>query len=665
MGGLKYSHLFEPIQLGNQLFKHRIFSSPQDIYRLTYEGFLDTEGTAFYERKALGGYASVCLGDFFVDSSHGMSHKFQMVGDDVMGRGSYTRTANAIKRHGAVATVELNHAGRMAMPYKDEDFVWGVSEDMRPDGIRVREMDEAWIERLIKCYADAATFTVQSGFNMIMIHAGHGWLPAQFFSPAVNKRKDRWGGSLENRLRFPLAIVQAVRERVGRVPIEVRISGAENYEGGYTDEEGIEFAKALDGIVDLIHVSTGHHEHQEASMHTHPPMFSPDGVNVHYAAEIKKYVKQSAVATVGALTNPDIMEEIIATGKADVVQCGRETLADPDLPIKARIGREDEINECLRCMACFSGSTASGIFYCATNPEIGHEFDTLNDCAPKIKKKVLVAGGGIGGMQAALTAADRGHEVVLCEKTGRLGGTLLCEEKVSFKSKLDKYIKKQALLISRAGIDLRLNTEVTPALADEIGADVIIAALGARPVKPPVPGIDKDFVYGAEAVYEDPSLAGDNVVIMGGGLVGLELAIWLAQMGKKITVLEMLPYTIMSLADMDTSDLINNPQLIAPGTNVVHGIALAQQVRALENLDVITSAKVLEIKDDGTVVTDKESYKADTVVYAAGQKPLTEEAKALNECAPEFYQIGDCVTPANIMQATQAAYQIARDIGRY
>jgi pyruvate/2-oxoglutarate dehydrogenase complex dihydrolipoamide dehydrogenase (E3) component len=317
-------------------------------------------------------------------------------------------------------------------------------------------------------------------------------------------------------------------------------------------------------------------------------------------------------------------------------------------------------------MSCFSGSTSSGIFYCATNPVIGHERDTLNETPPRVKKKVLVAGGGVGGMQAALTASERGHEVILCEKTDRLGGTLLCEEHIPFKSKLDLYLKRQALRLSRSSVDIRMNTEVTPELAREIAPDVIIAALGARPAKPPVPGIDGGNVFGAEEIYFDPAKAGQSVAILGAGLVGLELGIFLAQSGRTVNIIEMLPTTIMDVAEMKTSDMINHPELLAPGVNIVHGVALAQQVKRLDNLNVYVSARVTEITEGGVKVAlegGEREFAADTVVYAVGQKPLADEALALSQCAPEYYPIGDCVEPANIMAATGLAYQVARDIG--
>jgi 2,4-dienoyl-CoA reductase-like NADH-dependent reductase (Old Yellow Enzyme family)/threonine dehydrogenase-like Zn-dependent dehydrogenase len=667
MSILKYKRIFEPIRLGGTLFRNRIFSSPQDTYQLTSENFLNEDATAFYEMKARGGFAAVCLGDFMIDSRAGHSHPFQLRGDDPKGRTSLTRTANAITRHGAVASVELNHAGKNAnVMGLREGFIYGPCDETRADGTEIRAMDEAQIEHLIRCYADAAGFARQCGFGMITIHAGHGWLPAQFLSPRDNRRGDRWGGSLENRMRFTLAVVEAVRRAVGpATPIEVRISAVECVPGGYDFDEGLAIAKELDGKIDLLHVSAGHHEDDAASMVSHPTMFAPDGVNVKYAAEIKKHVK-TPVVTVGALCDPAQIEEIVASGRADAVAMGRQTLADPFFPLKARTGREDEINQCLRCMTCFSANTLSGVFYCATNPVISRERDALYAAPPREKKRVLVAGGGVAGMQAALTASERGHEVILCEKNDRLGGALLCEERIPFKKKLDLYLKRQALRVSRAPIDLRLNTEATPALALALAPDVIIAALGARPVVPDIKGIDGPNVVLAETVYLDPSAAGQSVVIMGGGLVGLELGIFLAQGGRSVRIVEMLPETIATRKEAPVSERIGASLALESGTNIVHGVALAQELKKLPNLSIFASAKVLEIDETGCVTEDasgKHKLTADTVICAVGQRPLREEGAAFCDCAPEFHQIGDCAAAKNILAATQVAYQIARDIG--
>ena len=667
MAASDYPNLLSPIVLGRQFFKHRIFASPQDNPQLDANKFLTRDAMAFYERKAMGGFASVCVGDFMVDSRAGHSHPFQLRGDDVRGKASMFRTAMGIVKHGAVAAVELNHAGQNSNMWETEGFVYGFADGVREDGVEVRAFDDSWLERLIACFADAAAYARQVGFQMITLHGGHGWCLNQFMSPRENTRRDKWGGSLENRMRFPLAVIEAVRKRIGNaMPIEIRLSGAEWVPGGYDVDECVAIAKALDGKVDLLHISTGHHENDAASMRTHPTMFLEDGCNTFYAAEVKKNVK-TPVATVGALTDVRMMEELIASGQTDIVELGRQSLADPDLPLKAQTGREDDINRCMRCFTCFSNSTLGGIFYCSTNPEIGNELDCMFDVPPREKKTVLVAGGGIGGMQAALTLSQRGHRVILCEKGPRLGGVLRCECNIPFKKPLENYLDLQERRIGKSGIEVRLNTAVTPELAKALRPDVIIAAMGSRPVKPPVKNIDALNVVGAEEVYYDPEKAGHKCVILGGGLVGLELGVFLAgYRGREVDVIEMLPTTLASDKSGGTSERMDAVGMAA-GEALVQGVALSVKLKELPNMAVHTSTRAVEVTETGLRVAGPEGeyeIAADTVIYAAGQRPLREDALALRDCAKEFYMLGDCVTPKNIVAATQAAFQLARDIGR-
>ncbi len=667
MSAADFPHLLSPIVLGKQFFKHRIFASPQDNPQLDAANFLTRDAMAFYERKAQGGFASVCVGDFMVDSRAGHSHPFQLRGDDVKGKASMFRTAMGIVKHGAVAAAELNHAGVNSNMWEKEGFVYGFADGVRADGVEIRAFDDAWLERLIGCFADAAAFARQVGFGMITLHGGHGWCLSQFMSPRENTRRDKWGGSLENRMRFPLAVIEAVRKRVGSaMPIEIRLSGAEWVPGGYDIDECVAIARALDGKVDLLHISAGHHEDDFGSMRTHPTMFLEDGCNVRYAAEVKKHVS-TPVATVGALTDVRMMEEILASGQADVIELGRQSLADPDLPLKVQTGREAAVTRCMRCFTCFSNSTLGGIFYCAVNPEIGNELDCMFDTPPREKKTVLVAGGGVGGMQAALTLSARGHRVILCEKGPRLGGVLRCEKLIPFKKPLENYLDLQEKRIARAGIDLRLNTEVTPALARALRPDVIVAALGSRPVKPPVKNIDAPNAVGAEEVYLDPSKAGRRCVILGGGLVGLELGVFLADCeGREVDVVEMLPATLASDPGGSTSGRMDSVGMAA-GDALVQGVALRVKLAGLPNMRIHVSTRALEVTETGLQVSGPEGeyeLPADTVICAAGQRPLREEALALRDCAPEFHMLGDCVTPKNVMAATQAAFQIARDIGR-
>ena len=644
---LKYPHLFEPIVLGGTVFRNRVFSSPQGFYNVGPECYPNDACAAFFARKAEGGVASVCIGDCIVDGKTGTHYPFLMRIDEQDSLPGFAEYASQVSRRGAVASVELSHAGIYAQAVAQRgDPVYGPVE-MEGQYGHVLEMPESEIERIIGCYARAAAFAKGAGCGMVTIHGGHGWMLAQFWNKNINTRKDKWGGeSIENRMRFSIEVCKAIRKAVGRnFPIEFRMSGSECCEGGYDIDEGVEFAKRLDGVVDLIHVSAGHHQQMDAMVITHPSMFCEDGCNAKYAREIKKHVK-TPVATVGAFTDPAMMEEVIASGGADVVEFARQTLADPDFMVKARTGREDEIGRCMRCMSCFASTGAGRHFHCAINPETGHELEYRAMPPVKEKKTVLVAGGGVGGMEAALTAAKRGHKVILCEKGPKLGGVLLCEDKVPFKTHLKEYLERQAMLCARAGVEIRLNTTVTPQYAVAQKADVLIAALGARPVKPPVEGIDGTNVYAAEEVYLDASKAGQKVVILGAGLVGVEMAIFLAQQGREATLVEIL----------DRPNLENA---------AMHAMAVMKELRQ-RKIPMRLNTRATKIRPDGVEIEGPEGkgfLEADTVIYAAGMRAQRDEAIALSQCAPEFVMLGDCQTPKNIIAATQTAHTAAMLIG--
>jgi NADPH-dependent 2,4-dienoyl-CoA reductase/sulfur reductase-like enzyme len=331
-----------------------------------------------------------------------------------------------------------------------------------------------------------------------------------------------------------------------------------------------------------------------------------------------------------------------------VVQIARELLVDPDFVNKVRTGREDDAHRCLRCETCFSTAFSNRYHRCAINPKLGTYTDSKFEIPPARKQTVLVVGGGVAGMQAALTACERGHEVILCEKSDRLGGVLNCERSVPFKDKLTAYLDRQARKVGRANIDVRLHTEVTPAYAEELRPGALVIAAGAVPVIPPVPGIDRPNVKGAAAIYADPELAGKKVVIIGGGLVGLELAIHLGDMGRDVAVIEMLDE-------------------ISDSGNTIHAIAVHSQLERL-HIPVALSTKAVEINETGLVSEGREGrklYPADTVIYASGQRPLWETVQALKFCAPEIHIIGDCRAPRVIAEATREAYYAARDIGAF
>ncbi len=656
METLKYPHLFEPLSVAGNLFSNRIIASAT--------GYLDTVGnreggyyhtpqaSAYYERMAIGGAGTITVGSCYIDKKFGDFGNYHVFLDDPLSIHSFYDIANAITRHGAIASAEILHCGLYANRATGEPSYGPVA--MEDNGRTVYEMDEAFIIALIERFANAAAFAKKCGFSMVTIHGGHGWLISQFVNPKLNTRKDRWGGaSIENRSRLAVEICKAIRKKVGpNFPIEIRISGSECYPEGYGIDEGIAFARQLDGYADMIHVSAGSHERDDVFTITHPSMFLEEGCNSVYAHEIKKNVSQSKIVTVGGFSDPALMEEIIASGKADFIAMARALLADPDLPMKLRTGRENDIKKCMRCLSCFSTVQTYGKFYCAINPKTGREYEEKSAIPAAVKKRVLIVGGGIGGMQAALTCAERGHEVILCEKEARLGGALRCEEKVPFKKNLDLYLNAQERAVhENPAITLHLNTAVTPALARAFDADVIIAALGARPIIPPVKGVERaggENVMSAEDAYVNPEKTGSSVVILGGGLVGVELGIFLAQQGKKITIIEML-------------DALNN------GGNHLHAKGLAVQIEKY-GINISLKTKALEVTDNGVICLIDDGMtllEAETVIYAVGQSPKQEETIALHGCAPEFHILGDCVAPKNITNATSAAYEISRAIGRY
>jgi 2,4-dienoyl-CoA reductase-like NADH-dependent reductase (Old Yellow Enzyme family) len=675
----KYPHLFSSIRLGNTVFRNRYFAAPMGYGYFSSKNYPLDETIAFFEQKAIGGVATVSVGSVSPDRKRSVVMDSLSL-DDPTALPPFYRLATAISRHGAVATVELVHFGPNSyLSAKRGNQVYGAVDGLNAIGQFVPAMPEEIIEETIEAFANAAAYAKFCGFGMVTVHAGHGWLLCQFLDPNVNTRKDRWGGSLENRCRFPLAVIERIRKKCGRdFPIDVRISGSMCYEGGYDIDEGVAIAKQLDGKVDLIHVSAGSHEVPEVFTVTHPSMFLPDGVNVTYAAEIKKHVK-TPVGTVGALGDPGLMEEIIASGKADIVMTARALMADPSMPVKARTGRDDEIRPCLRCFVCFSGVVTKRQYMCAVNPEIGFEQECKHELPLAARKTVLVAGGGVAGMQAALTASERGHKVILCERDDRLGGLLRCEEKVPFKKLLSDYLDYQERMLSRSSVDVQLGTEVTQKLAIAIDADVIIAALGARRVIPDIPGIDAGNVHSAEEAFLHPERIGKRVAVLGGGLVGIELAIFLAGLGRKPTILEM-------------AETLND------GGNPLHGLALINEMKKCD-IEVLTCTRAEEIDQKGViglyvgnaytlpscptveaavlhsnsfgraVRADAEKgsrrlYEADTIVHATGLQARQDKAERLRFCALEFHQIGDCLIPRNIYHATSAAFTIARNIGR-
>ncbi|MCR5545244.1 MAG: FAD-dependent oxidoreductase, partial [Lachnospiraceae bacterium] len=475
----KYPYLTSPITVAGVTFRNRMFSAPMGGTDITNDGCIGPKSSAFYELRSKGGAGAVTVSECMVHESDG-SHAYRLNPAILNSLACATYTADAIRRHGGMPSLELSHSGMFAGTYMTDKTKqkslkqWGPMDTVRPDGVEVQGMTKEMIDEIVKSYGDVAAMAKRAGFEMIMVHGGHGWLINQFLSPLFNQREDEYGGSLENRCRLAKEILTSVREAVGpRFPIEFRMSGSEFCEGGYGIEEGIEIAKQLEDYVDILHVSAG--TYQKTFGITHPSMFEEHGRNVFLAAEIKKHVKVP-VATIGGLNDPEQMEEIIASGKADIVYMGRALLADPYLPQKIMENRDDEIIRCLRCFTCMAERAATSTRRCTVNPLIGREIEGDELALAPVRKKVLVAGGGPGGLYAAYTAARRGHQVILCEKESELGGILKSEQAISFKYEMYQLSGTYEKLARKAGVEIRLNTEVTKEYVEKENADALIIA---------------------------------------------------------------------------------------------------------------------------------------------------------------------------------------------
>ena len=426
-----YPHLFAPIRIGNLRLKNRIIAAPTSPSMLTTDGHFTPEMIAYLEEKALGGAAVVTYGEAIPHSKTGKSHNKQLQLDSFGVKQMMKESTTAIHNAGGYANIQLSHGGMYGglASVGGEigccEIAYGPSDMMMPAG-PVKEMPKSLIYEIVDSYKKAAKLCKDCGYDMVMVHAAHGWLFSQFLSPVINQRKDEFGGSLENRARFLMMVLDAVREAVGpRFPIECRLSGDDMADNGLNQQDCIEVAKLIEDKVDLFNISCGNHEDPAMFCRTHPSSFYPRGVNVYLAAEIKKHVSKP-VACVGSLNDPAQMEEIIASGQADLVEIARGLVADPYLPKKALEGRADDINPCLRCYECFGETGKSETVKCTVNPIQGQQLFCKTDPekAPTEKKRVLVAGGGPAGMEAAITAAARGHEVTLVEKADKLGGNL-------------------------------------------------------------------------------------------------------------------------------------------------------------------------------------------------------------------------------------------------
>ena len=648
MENTQFPHLFQPLRIGNVTLKNRIVASPSSQGDVNHDGTLNEHNIAYYARKARGGAALVTVGDGIVHPT-GQDHPYQvfLYTDDCLP--SLTRCAEEIHKYGALCSYELSHGGIVCDPaFIGGQRPYGPSEvpvtigfqTDHPVTVTTQEMTREFMEELADTYAAAAARCKLAGFDMVMVHAAHGWLIGQFFSPYVNHRTDEFGGSIENRCRFAVMVLKKIRAAVGKgFPIDFRINGRDGMDEGLSLEDSLEICKTLEPYVDSFHVSSCFHSipsHQDIMQ---SPIFEPRGHLLHLAAAVKQVVRVP-VTTVGGFSDPAMMEDVIASGKADIVALGRQMLADPDLPKKAQRGDAALIRPCQRCANCQSGRFTRQTARCTVNPEIGREYE-LQFMPPKApeKRKILIAGGGPGGMQAAITAARRGHDVTLYEASDRLGGALNFAQYVPFKCDLFGLVKTMERELAALPVKVVLNTPLTPEKARAEAPDELIIALGADLLRPRFPGSEGENVLMAEEADRCPERVGARVAVIGGGQVGIETAIHQAQLGKQVTIIE----------GLDT---------VGRDANFRYKRTYQYMFERL-GIETLTGALCTEITPESVVCERggaRVTVPADTAVIAIGMRPRRDAAEAFLGCAPEVRILGNCAKVGQTMDAIRAGF---------
>lgn len=624
-----YPHLFSPIKLGDVLVQNRIVANPM--------------GDS-YEDKSLGGAGIVICGHVIVEEGRSSF----MSGDEPYGFSKYqveeVRHRMLIaQRTGARTSIELHHSGVWA---RVRDFAMGPDSYVRADGTEVRAMTPEMMEHTASCWARAAHDAQDIGYDMVFLHFGHGWLATNFLSPRYNHRNDEYGGSIENRMRFPLQILRACREAVGPdFPMEMRISAYEWMPGSMTLEDVIAFCKEAQRYVTSIQVSSGLDLEHEANVHMAASNLDPHLGNAVWCRAIKEAIG-IPVTLVGSIETPEEAERLIAEGTCDMVAMARALAADPFWPAKARDGRVEDIVPCIRCLQCYHIASNRRNVGCSVNPRYANEGFVPLELAPaREPKDVLVVGAGPAGIKAALTAAERGHRVMLADRADEVGGQLRLIAQEDNKEDIARYLSYLQSQVAKADIELRSNLEVTPELVRSINPDALIIAVGASPVTPRIPGFDGPNVVGFSEAIERSGQLGGRVSIIGAGTIGAEIALEEAERGADVT-------------------LIEAGDTVARTGNMLYRIALRQRMDArAERLHVLMEASCSKIGENELEVVLKDGGKQtvpfDSCVMAVGVRSNSDTVEALFGLAPQCFVVGDCKRPRIIKDAVYEGYAVA------
>ena len=632
-------NLFLSEKINNCEIPNRLVVTAMVANYCNTDGSATDKYIAYHEAKAKGGWGLIITEDYAInENAMGYERIAGLWNDEQIE--SHKKLTDTIHKYDSKIFAQIYHAGRQTC-----NFVNGGVQPVAPSAIPCpwlrelpRELKKTEIKQIISDFGDTALRAKKAGFDGVEIHAGHGYLLAEFLSPYSNKRTDEYGGCLDNRARIVKEVIENIRSKVGQdFPVIIRFSGDETVEGGRDMSESRVLAKLFEEWgVDGLHVSSGAYGNYNKGIVS--TMYIPHAWTVEFANEIKKLVN-IPVITANRINDPRMADNILEMGKADFIGMGRGSLADPELPNKAKNGDFTSIRYCIGCLqGCVNKLLEGEEITCLVNPTLGRdlEIDYKKTIEPK---KVCVIGGGPGGLEAARAAALKGHSVELYEKRDFLGGQFKAAAYPPCKGELSTYVSWISGELDKLNVNVHLNTEVTKELINEIKADYVIIATGGNPIIPPIKGVDKNHVYTAEDMLLGKIQPGDNIVVAGGGEVGGETAAHLAMQERKVTIVEM------------QSDILN--ELDATSTLQLKNILNRYGV------DIKTNTKVVEILDHGVIVDNgNETFtiNADTVVLGLGYRPNNSLVDDLKDLDATVITIGGAVKTSNALVAIREGF---------